>query len=567
MVMHVQKWIRTKLRRLVPIVAVVALLGGGVVTVGITTAEPALASGGCGQQSVLLSGTDWLGGNGVDVCNNGGVDNDWGSSCVSVSGAPGDSNCPAGKIYAGEEWQCVELVNRLYLTNGWITTTWWGNGDQLYSNAPSGLTREAQGSITTISPGDVISFGDSTTGTGNDDGGHAAVVASVSGSSITIVNQNAQQVYSYATLSGGTLTMTGWAGYYIIGVIEAPGGSSGGGSTPTATAARPAPVQYGGEMDVYVIGGDGYLYKDTYGSGWSGFSKLSGGNLVGSPMAMAYTNGSYSEMDVFAVGSDGTVSKDTWNGSVWTFGNLGKPSNTNLVGNPMAMEWTNGSYQELDVYVTGADGNVYKDTWNGSTWSTFTPLGTGNSFVSSPTAVQYGSEMDVYVRSSNNVVYKDTWTTTWSGWNPLGTMTMQHEPFAMVYTNGGYSEMDIYSIATSGNQPEKDMWNGQTWSNWNGLSGGSLGTPYAMEYTEGSYQEMDVYLRGANNVIYHDSWNGSTWSGWGNLGTSGFASEPSAVEYTNGSYQEMDVFATTSGGAVYKDTWNGQTWSGWNPLP
>jgi len=489
------------------------------------------------------------------------VDDDEGASCVSVSGALGGSGCSAGTVYAGEMYQCVELINRLYLTRGWITGTWWGNGSTLKNNLPSTVTYQSNGSITYLNPGDVITLDD-----GGD--GHAGVINTVTWNStnndydVQIVNQNTPDVYSSATLSNKTLTMVGWAGYTVQGVGHHPASGGLGGGSNTG---RPAAVQYGSEMDVYVIGG-GNLYKDTYGSGWGGFSELSGGNLVGSPMAMVYTNGSYSEMDVFAVGSDGTVYKDTWNGSVWTFGNLGKPSGTNLVGNPMAMEWTSGSYQELDVYVTGADGNVYKDTWNGSAWSTFTPLGTGNSFVSSPTAVQYGSEMDVYIRSSNNVIYKDTWTTTWSGWNPLGTMTMQHEPFAMVYTNGSYSEMDIYSIATSANQPEKDTWNGSTWSNWNGLTGGSLGSPYAMEYTEGSYQEMDVYLRGANNVIYHDSWNGSTWSGWGNLGTSGFASEPSAVEYTNGSYQEMDVFATTSGGAVYKDTWNGSTWSGWNPL-
>src|SRR5689334_10797898 len=36
---------------------------------------------------------------------------------------------PSGKsVKSGMEWQCVELINRLYITKGWINSTWMGDG-------------------------------------------------------------------------------------------------------------------------------------------------------------------------------------------------------------------------------------------------------------------------------------------------------------------------------------------------------------------------------------------------------------------------------------------------------
>jgi hypothetical protein len=81
------------------------------------------------QGTVELAGEDWLDGLGVDVKSNGDkAGNTWGASCVAVPNAPGGSGCDSGYVFAGDKWQCVELVNRLYLTRGWISTRWTGNG-------------------------------------------------------------------------------------------------------------------------------------------------------------------------------------------------------------------------------------------------------------------------------------------------------------------------------------------------------------------------------------------------------------------------------------------------------
>jgi hypothetical protein len=143
-------------------------------------------------------------------------------SASYVSNCYNHATTPSGKsVESRMEWQCVELINRLYITKGWISATWTGDGDQLYSTARSvGLTNEQkQGSITYLASGDVISFN------GPISGGHAAVVSKVIGSSITLVNQNtsSSNTLSTATLSHGSLIMNSWAGYKPIGVIHAPG--------------------------------------------------------------------------------------------------------------------------------------------------------------------------------------------------------------------------------------------------------------------------------------------------------------------------------------------------------
>jgi CHAP domain len=179
---------RRSIRRLLP-AALALSLAVGVAAFAAGPARASCSGTECDPAgTVELSGADWLGGNGVNVYSNGAsVGDDAGNNYVT--------NANGISVLSGEEWQCVELVNRLYLTRGWITGHWSGDGDELYQNAPGGLTKQANGSISQLAPGDVISLGDGTTGKA-DDGGHAAVVNSVSGSTVDLVNQNTPAVFS-----------------------------------------------------------------------------------------------------------------------------------------------------------------------------------------------------------------------------------------------------------------------------------------------------------------------------------------------------------------------------------
>jgi len=196
------------------------LLGVPVVTT-LAAATPAMSSISNTRQdpfgTLELAGGDWLGGEGVNVYSNG-------NSAGYSSGQTNTVATPIGaSVQSGEKWQCVELINRLYLTHGWIGARWTGNGGSMYDTAPSGLSKEANGSIVNLKAGDVVVL--------QDDGpGHAGIVNSVNGGTVSIVNQNTVAVYSSATISNGTLSMVGWSDYTVKGVVHAPASPASAGT-------------------------------------------------------------------------------------------------------------------------------------------------------------------------------------------------------------------------------------------------------------------------------------------------------------------------------------------------
>src|SRR5262249_7674132 len=94
-----------------------------------------------------------------------------------------------------------------------------GNGNSLINNVPSGLTAENNGSISYVNTGDVITLNGYTYG-------HAAIVSSISGSTLTIISQNAS-LSSTASITSGSLaganatfSMSGWSGYSLQSIIH-----------------------------------------------------------------------------------------------------------------------------------------------------------------------------------------------------------------------------------------------------------------------------------------------------------------------------------------------------------
>jgi surface antigen len=169
--------------------------------------------------------SDWLTslGGGVNIYSNGKTiegPKDAVINCVTVRGGKGGLGCGYGSVPSGFEWQCVELVNRLYLTKGWIKSRWQGNGGDLYDTAPANLHKEHNGSITYLTPGDVIGFSG-----GYEDFGHVAIVDSINGNTIKIASQNTSSVFNTSlSLIGKTIKKASgtWAGYSIHGVIHRP---------------------------------------------------------------------------------------------------------------------------------------------------------------------------------------------------------------------------------------------------------------------------------------------------------------------------------------------------------
>ena len=224
--------------------------------------EAAASFPSCG--TVILSGSSWLGGGGVNVYSNG-SDEGTGTSCGGTSTVNG--------ITAGSEWQCVELVNRLYLTKGWISSHWSGDGDTLYANAPGNLSKQANGSVSYLGPGDVLSIDVDDSGSPLD-GGHALIVndsSDVSSGTVQLVSQNGasnQSPTATATISNGTVTIpsSGDYSYPVIGVIHAPN---------SAPPPPPPPPQSGTDL----------LENGGFNGAWGGWAVVGGSNFA------VYSNG------------------------------------------------------------------------------------------------------------------------------------------------------------------------------------------------------------------------------------------------------------------------------------
>lgn len=222
----------------------------------LTTApQPA---GTCG--STLLSAANWqIPGGGVDVMSNGG-DQGTAIDCVDPSGEPENSvTSPlagVGDVNTGEEWQCPELVNRLYVKNGWIAKHWKGNGgdstetanDSMWDSAPTDwainnsagpvpVFKQGNGSISYVGPSDVVSVNEFTLSGAFVPYGHVFIVNSsgtITSGPVPLVSQNAgspsnADVEVTGQLSDGTLTVpsTSTRSRQVIGVVHAPTNNPG----------------------------------------------------------------------------------------------------------------------------------------------------------------------------------------------------------------------------------------------------------------------------------------------------------------------------------------------------
>ena len=160
---------------------------------------PELGLGGAGWPpfgTVLVHGSEWLNGHGVNVYSNG----LWG--CYA--------GCSYGDGYGSYKYQCVDLVERLVNEEGWYKAILYGNGDETYGRAPaSAFEKHPPGDGYQPVPGDIVSFAN------GDPWGHVAVVEWDHGGQIGLVEQNAS--------TSGTRTVP-----FVGGVLDYPGFSEVG---------------------------------------------------------------------------------------------------------------------------------------------------------------------------------------------------------------------------------------------------------------------------------------------------------------------------------------------------
>jgi surface antigen len=266
--MPIQRWIMAKLRRLVPIVAVLAVLGGGVIALNLVAAAPALADTG---------GYPWSSATALDEATD-----DYGyATCPS-----NDSGCMAQEyVLNGVTYGEYDPWN-YYLRNCTSYVAWkisqefngrnisgWGDAKSWATSAQNvGYHLDSTPQV-----GDIAVWGPEV----GDGHGHVAYVASVSNGVATFDEYNVAETgaytdsYTSADHPGGQV----YPDWYIhMGTPADGGGGSGGGSTSSSTSGSRAFVNpSNNEVYGFAISSNGDLWDRSNLNGWASWQDLGNG--------------------------------------------------------------------------------------------------------------------------------------------------------------------------------------------------------------------------------------------------------------------------------------------------
>ena len=206
----------------------------------------------------------------------------------------------------------------------------------------------------------------------------------------------------------------GWASigdkYAIVGINFAPG-------APLAAIGRMAD-----RLDLFATGTDGRIWTANWGGGkpWSSQATGGGWRAISTPFVpnipVSVVSRAPQNLDLFLTGADGRVYTSWWvEGSDWVGITTGWPSlgGKFAPGTPIAV--TSRSTYSVDLFATGEDGSVYANAWtgdwysrnNGDKWldigGTFAPGAKVTVVNRNPTT------LDVFVADPYGCVYQNSW--------------------------------------------------------------------------------------------------------------------------------------------------------------
>jgi len=128
-------------------------------------------------------------------------------------------------------------------------------------------------------------------------------------------------------------------------------------------------------LDIFVTATDGNIYiKSWTGTGWVPSqldwnpmgSPIADGKVLGPPKVVSWGPG---RLDIFVRGADGQLYIKSWTGSAWVPSQLGwnPPGSPNgvVAQEPAVVSWASN---RLDIFATGTDNNLYIKSWTGTEW-------------------------------------------------------------------------------------------------------------------------------------------------------------------------------------------------------
>ncbi len=288
--------------------------------------------------------------------------------------------------------------------------------------------------------------------------------------------------------------------------------------------------------------------------GWTYPMVMPGGNGVGSSPDAAALRGS-PRADFVVKGTDGFVYLNTWNGSSWSgYRPLGAPTSAGIRSDPAVVSWGPG---RLDVFVRGVDDKLWQrfSTNGGANWSGwFKPLGNQGILASGPdVAARAVDRVDVFVRGVDGQLFQRTWDgASWGGsWLARGGI-LSGDPTVVSW---GPGRLDVFARGTDGK-----LWQtfteSSTWSGWFHPAGtypGRLAAPDGfgsgvLDAASWGPGHVSVFVRSVDNQIWETRYQGG-WSAWSRPVADTVRGGPGVTSRGVG---KLDVFARALDGSTHQ---------------
>jgi hypothetical protein len=209
---------------------------------------------------------------------------------------------------------------------------------------------------------------------------------------------------------------------------------------------------------------------------------------------------------------------------------------------------------QVDVFVRGQDSALWRQSWNGSSWSGWQHM--GGIITSDPATVSWGvGRIDVLARGQDDALWHRAFDNgSWSGWESLGGILSS----GPAVSTRGPGLLDVF-VQGQDHQLWHRALSNNSWSGWEPLGGIITSDPAAASW---GANRIDVFARGQDNALWHKSFDGNAWSGWDSQG--GIVTfSPEATSWGTG---RLDIFVIGQDRQLWHKAFDSGTWAGWQPL-
>jgi hypothetical protein len=349
-------------------------------------------------------------------------------------------------------------------------------------------------------------------------------------------------------------------------------------------------------INLFVRRRDGNLWERYWdGAGWTWID--TGKAVFG--RAVALVRGDVEDVaaddlriNLFVQGADRKLWERYWNGAGWSWNDTG----LQVDGEPLIIARGNTGSPDagdlrVNLFVRGLDGNLWERYWDGGSWSW---IDTGKAVAGDPIAVVRGDvesveaddlRINLFVRGADGNLWERYWNG--AGWSWVDTgKAVSHEPVALVRGSSGSPDpagirINLFVRGADGRLWER-YWNGGSWT-WIDTGKGIRGRVAAIQRgnrrsTNGGDIRINLFAEGTDGTLWERYWDGGSWA-WIDTGKPAVG-EPLAIVRGNADTVDptairinlfVPVLETTSSGGttphrhfdvhLWERYWNGAAWT------